>query len=80
MSGAAWIAMLIAVVIFVIGMAVVSNSGKGKAKQARYCTKHVLTQSPIPGGPERLTWVYGNHRTRGNACDGAEHRRRSAWW
>lgn len=46
----------------------------------RYCTKHVLRQSMIPGGPERLVWQYGVHRTRGNACDGREHQRVSGWW
>jgi hypothetical protein len=51
-----------------------------KAKAARYCTKHVITSSPVPGGPDHLSWVYGSHRTQGNACDGPEHRRTSGWW
>jgi hypothetical protein len=51
-----------------------------KAEAARYCTKHVITSSPLPGGPDHMSWVYGGHRTRGNACDGPEHRRTSSWW
>jgi hypothetical protein len=43
------------------------------------CTKHQLVKM-IPGGPERLVWVYGVHRTKGNACDGATHQRGSGWW
>lgn len=46
----------------------------------RYCTKHVITKSMIPGGPDHLSWVYGPHRTPGNQCDGPEHRRKSGWW
>jgi hypothetical protein len=41
------------------------------------CTKHVIVKSMIPGGPDRLTWVYGPHRTPGNACDGPQHRRKT---
>ena len=40
----------------------------------RYCTKHRVGVSPW-GGPDRMYWVYGTHRTPGNACDGPEHRR-----
>ena len=39
-----------------------------------YCTKHQIVAG-WAGGPDRLVWVYGPHRTPGNACDGAEHRR-----
>jgi hypothetical protein len=51
-----------------------------KAEAARYCTKHVITSSMITGGPDHMSWVYGGHRTRGNDCDGPEHRRASGWW
>jgi hypothetical protein len=47
------------------------------ARAARYCTKHMIVTTPL-GGPERLIWVLGQHRTRGNACDGPEHRRQLA--
>jgi len=48
-------------------------------KNARYCTKHVIHKSMIPGGPDTLDWVYGPHRTPGNACDGQEHIRKTGW-
>jgi hypothetical protein len=50
-----------------------------RAKAARYCTKHRVVRRG-PGGPDRLVWVYGVHRTPGNACDGPEHHRASWWW
>jgi len=56
------------------------SRGKADAKAARYCTKHVIVKSLIPGGPDRLSWVYGPHRTEGNACDGPEHHRKSGYW
>jgi hypothetical protein len=43
-----------------------------RAKPPRYCTKHRIVKR-IPGGPDSLVWVYGPHRTQGNACDGPEH-------
>jgi hypothetical protein len=51
-----------------------------QASREQYCTKHTIVSSRIPGGPDRLVWVYGPHRTRGNDCDGPEHRRSSGWW
>ncbi len=51
------------------------------SRPARYCTKHVIVKSMIPGGPERLVWVYGGvFRTPGNACDGPGRRRGTGWW
>ena len=62
------------VVLIVIIGAVRDSSVKGKARAARFCTKHMIAH-PIPGGPERLVWVYGQHRSKGNRCDGPENRR-----
>jgi hypothetical protein len=45
----------------------------------RVCTKHVIKTSFL-GGPERLVWMYGPHRTPGNQCDGPEHGRMPNWW
>jgi hypothetical protein len=71
---------VIGIVISLLGFAA-SMSPAGRAKQAeRYCTKHAIRRPFIPGGPERLVWVYGPHRTQGNACDGPEHRRVTAYW
>jgi hypothetical protein len=52
-----------------------AQAARARKRQAerQYCTKHVLQS--FAGGPERLSWVYGQHRTRGNQCDGPEHRR-----
>lgn len=44
------------------------------------CTKHMIIRSRIPGGPDHRAWVYGKHRTPGNACDGGIHRRKGGWW
>jgi hypothetical protein len=49
------------------------------AKGERYCTKHAIVQR-LPGGPDRLVWVFGPHRTPGNACDGPEHWRKAWRW
>lgn len=51
-----------------------------RAARARYCTKHAIQKPMIPGGPERMVWVNGTHRTPGNGCDGPEHRRVTSWW
>lgn len=53
---------------------------RDQGKHGQVCTKHVIRKSAIPGGPERLVWVYGVHRTQGNACDGAEHKRVGGIW
>lgn len=79
MSGSVIAAIVIMAVILIIGVAR-AQTPAGKAKAVRYCTKHVIRKSMIPGGPERLVWVYGSHRTQGNACDGPEHRRVTGWW
>ena len=47
-------------------------------RKPRYCTKHVVVRQG-PFGPDRVKWLYGPHRTQGNACDGALHKR-AAWW
>jgi hypothetical protein len=80
--------MTVGVVIVVIllslcvGAMVQSFTKKGKAqaaKTAHICTKHRVVKY-VPGGPDHLVWVYGPHRTPGNACDGTEHQRAPAWW
>jgi hypothetical protein len=84
---------LACIVLFCLGMAVLSAwyrttpAGKkmvadNKARRAaapQYCTKHQVVQQG-PGGPDKLVWVYGTHRTPGNACDGTEHQRGVWWW
>jgi hypothetical protein len=72
---------VIGVALFVIACAARTSTPTGKAREARYCTKHKIAQ-PLPGGPEHLVWVLGPHRTKGNKCDGAEHRRArlGGWW
>jgi hypothetical protein len=64
-----------------LGLCARVTHGPGlRSKSApRYCTKHVIVQLG-PGGPDQVRWVYGPHRTRGNDCDGPEHRRSSWWW
>ena len=52
----------------------------GEIPPGSYCTKHVIRKPMAPGGPERMVWVYGTHRTQGNQCDGGLHRRVSGWW
>ena len=46
-------------------------------RAASYGTRHMIVTTPL-GGPERLIWVLGQHRTQGNARDGPEHRRQRA--
>jgi len=72
---------IIALAVVVIGVCQVAYavSERGRAKAARTCTKHWIVGSLIPGGPDRLRWRYGAHRTAGNACDGPEHERTSGW-
>ena len=75
--------MIAALIIVIIGTIIAlahGQSSAGKAKQACYCTKHVIKKSMIPGGPDQRVWVYGPHRTQGNACDGPEHKRVTGWW
>jgi hypothetical protein len=80
MSGTVIVIMVvITCVMLPIGFAH-SRSPAGKAKAARYCTKHQIVKPWIAGGPERLTWKYGDHRTPGNECDGPEHERVTPWW
>jgi len=67
---------IVVVMLFIAGA---RNTPAGKAKAARYCTKHMILGSRIPGGPDHLTWVYGPHRTPGNTCDGPEHRCGTGW-
>jgi hypothetical protein len=74
------IAIRVGVVLLAILIGIYQNTAKGKANAAHYCTKHVIRKSMAPGGPERLVWVYGPHRTQGNQCDGPEHKRVSGWW
>lgn len=68
---------IVVVMLFIAGAR--NNTPAGKAKAARYCRKHMILRSRIPGGPDHLTWVYGPHRTPGNTCDGPEHRRGTGW-
>ena len=70
---------IIAIIVAVIAIAgaAYAMSDKGKAAEARYCTKHVITHGI---GPDKLAWVHGVHRTPGNQCDGPEHRRSPNWW
>ena len=79
MSGPVIAALIIFIIIFIIALAH-AQSPAGKAKQARYCTKHHIKKSMVPGGPDQMVWVYGAHRTPGNACDGPEHKRVTGWW
>lgn len=74
------IALAILVPFLILRFAYV-NTPKRQAVIARQCTKHMITR-PIPGGPEHLVWVYGPHRTKGNKCDGPEHKRAmlGGWW
>ena len=63
--------------------ALAENKRRAQARRAArsvYCTKHQIRKSMVPGGPDRMVWVYGPHRTQGNQCDGTEHRRVTAWW
>lgn len=66
----------LAAVLFVIAVARAANP---RSTTRRYCTKHVV-KVYVPGGPEHLTWVYGTHRTPGNACDGPCHRHVPWFW
>ena len=92
MNGWWTIAALIGLAVCILGLTTWARPGNprheaakagheaAKAKRARYCTKHVIRKSMIPGGPEQLVWLYGPHRSHGNACDGPEHMRKSGWW
>jgi hypothetical protein len=78
------IAAVAVIIIAILGLIVHANQpperkAARKAEAAKYCTKHVTVSSPLPGGPDHTSWVYGGHRTKGNACDGPEHRRVSSW-
>jgi len=75
MSAVIW---TVAIGIFVI-LAARCFTAKAQARERRQCTKHVITYGAF-GGPDHLEWVYGPHRTQGNACDGPEHQRKTAWW
>ena len=69
------------IALFVIVRAAHQSTSEGKARKARFCTKHQIAH-PLPGGPDHLVWVYGSHRTKGNQCDGSEHKRAplGGWW
>lgn len=69
---------VIAIAVFVL-LAIPSFTHKGQERQRRQCTKHVITTGAF-GGPDKLEWVYGPHKTPGNECDGTEHARKTAWW
>lgn len=75
MTAVVWVA---ALVMFVI-IAAVSTARSRRARQRGACTKHVVLTGAF-GGPDRTVWVYGPHRTPGNACDGDFHIRKTAWW
>lgn len=75
--------LLVAFIVFCLAMAARGIADRRKYPRVREtfgdtCTKHQVVK-PIPGGPDHLVWVYGVHRTQGNACDGAKHQRGSAW-
>jgi hypothetical protein len=72
------IAGLALTVLVLVVAAAWSFSARGRARAARYCTKHVVKS--LPGGPDSLHWVYGTHRTPGNECDGPAHQRAPWWW
>jgi hypothetical protein len=78
------IAIIAVFAVMIIGFAIdyTRHEGRDPARRARaqrYCTKHVIRKG-VMGGPERLVWVYGAHRTPGNQCDGPEHRSASPYW
>jgi hypothetical protein len=76
MTGILLVAFLALVIVGAIARLV---PGAHRDRAARYCTKHVIVRQG-PGGPDVLRWVYGPHRTQGNACDGPEHQRAPGLW
>jgi hypothetical protein len=79
---------LVLIAIIMISVALAVNGFKQRRANPRLprrfdeltCTKHVIVKSLLPGGPEHMQWLYGRHRTRGNACDGGKHNRKGGWW
>jgi hypothetical protein len=67
---------VIGLVVFIAICTMIHNHASGDTATS-YCTKHVITHG---WGPDRLVWQHGVHRTSGNKCDGAKHRRTSKFW
>lgn len=78
----------ILITVILVATALAVNSFQQRRKHAHIparfsdltCTKHAIVKSIIPGGPDHRAWIYGPHRTRGNACDGGKHIRRTPWY